>query len=63
MPKLSLTIVGILISVGGAALVKFGFSEGCTNEIVTLAPVAIGGVVSWIGRVRAGGITWGGFKK
>ena len=61
---MSLTIGGIIVMVAGTALVKFGFSESCSNEIVTLAPLAVGGVMSWIGRVRRGDITWfGAYKK
>ena len=61
---MSLTIGGIIVMVAGTALVKFGFSESCSNEIVTLAPLAVGGVMSWIGRTRKGDITWfGAYKK
>lgn len=60
---MSLTIVGIIISVAGTALVKLGFSETCTNEIITNAPLVIGGLIAWIGRVRQGDVNILGVKK
>ena len=60
---MSLTIVGIIISLVGTALVKFGFSETCTNEIITNAPLVIGGLIAWIGRVRQGDVNILGVKK
>lgn len=59
----SLTIGGVLVSVAGTLLMKFGFSESCSNEVVQLIPVLLGGVMAWVGRVRAGGVTPMGFKK
>ena len=61
--KYSLTSGGILVAVVGTLLVKYGFSESCSNELVTNIPLLIGGVMSWIGRVRAGGVNILGFKK
>ena len=58
-----MTITGVLISVVGTVLVKFGFSDTCTNEIITNAPLVIGGIVAWIGRVRQGDVTWLGVRK
>ena len=52
----SLTMSGVLVSVGGLLLVQVGFSEGCANEVITLLPVLAGGVMSWIGRIKAGGV-------
>lgn len=52
----SLTMSGVIVSVVGAGLVHFGFSEQCSNELITLAPVLVGGVMSWVGRMRAGGV-------
>ena len=60
---MSLTIIGIIVSLVGTALVKFGFSETCTNEIITNAPLVIGGVIAWIGRVRQGDVNILGVKK
>ena len=60
---MSITIVGILISVIGTLLLKLGFSETCSNEIVSNIPLVIGGLVAWYGRVRAGGITPLGTRK
>ena len=59
----SLTQGGILVSVIGTLLVQFGFSQGCSNELITTIPVIIGGIVAWIGRYRAGGVTKIGFRK
>lgn len=52
-----MTMVGVLVSVLGTILVHFGFSEQCSNEFVQLAPVLFGGILAWLGRVRAGGVT------
>ena len=60
---MSLTIIGILISVAGTILLKLGFSEVCSNEIVSYIPLFIGGAISWVGRVRAGGINLLGMRK
>lgn len=56
MEKYSLTIAGCLVSVAGTVLVNVGFSEQCSNELITMAPVLIGGVMSYIGRYRNGGV-------
>lgn len=61
--NMSLTIVGVLVSVVGAGLVQFGFTEGCANEIASYIPVLVGGVMSWWGRVRAGDVTLMGIRK
>lgn len=61
----SLTHAGILVSVLGSALttflVRLGISEACAQElwgaILPFLPVAAGGVMSWVGRFRAGGVT------
>jgi len=60
---MSLTISGIIVSVAGSLLLKFGFSEVCSNEIIQLSPVAIGGIMAWIGRVRKGDLKWGGLAR
>lgn len=60
--KYSLTISGVLVAVGGSLLLHFGFSEQCSNEIIDLLPVVIGGAMSWIGRVKAGGVNALGMK-
>lgn len=59
----SITILGILVSVVGTALVNFGFSEQCANEFVRLAPAIFGAIIAWFGRVRVGDINWLGFRK
>lgn len=58
----SLTMGGVLVSVLGTALLHFGFSESCSNEILTLSPVLVGGVMSWVGRIRAGNVSILGTK-
>jgi hypothetical protein len=59
----SLTQGGILVAVLGTVLVRFGFTEACSNEIVSVAPLLVGGITAWIGRYRKGDITPLGFKK
>ena len=61
--KYSLTISGVIVSVAGTLLLKFGFSESCSNEIITLTPTLVGGLMSWIGRVRQGDVNVFGVKK
>lgn len=61
--KYSLTTGGILIAVVGTLLAKSGFSELCSNEIITNTPLVIGSVIAWIGRVRKGDINMLGFRK
>lgn len=60
----SLTISGVIVSIAGTLLLKSGlFTETCTSEILSAAPVIIGGIMSWIGRVRAGGVDALGRRK
>ena len=59
----SLTHGGVLVSVVGTLFVYFGFSEQCSNELITVLPVLAGGVMSWIGRYRNGGVTLFGTKE
>ena len=59
----SLTISGIIIAVAGTILTKVGFSDICSNEIISNAPLVIGGVIAWVGRVRKGDINMLGFRK
>jgi len=61
--KYSLTQGGILVAVVGTLLVKYGFSESCSNELITNLPLVIGGITAWIGRIRAGGVNIFGFAK
>jgi hypothetical protein len=65
--KYSLTQGGILIAVLGTLAVQFlgssGISETCSNELASTIPLLIGGITSWIGRYRRGGVTIAGFKK
>lgn len=63
MNKFSLTITGIVVMVGGTFLMEWGFSESCSGEITSKIPLILGGVLSWIGRYKAGGITFAGIKK
>jgi len=59
----SLTSTGIIIAVVGTLLVKTGFSEGCSNEIITTLPVVIGSITAWIGNMRNGHTNILGVKK
>lgn len=59
----SLTQGGVVVSIVGSALMYFGLSEQCTNELITLAPVLVGGIMSWVGRMRLGGVDKLGFKR
>lgn len=59
----SLTLTGVLVAVGGSLLLKLGFSETCSNEIVQLAPVLMGGAITWFARFRKGDVSVAGFKK
>jgi len=61
--KYSLTVSGVIVSIAGTLLVKYGFTENCSNEIITTAPVIIGGIMSWVGRVRQGDVNLFGVKK
>lgn len=67
MSKYSSTMAGILISVGGVLLGSFGLSDNCSSEIMSkLAPVLAGlpgAIIAWYGRIKAGGVTVGGFRK
>ncbi len=62
----SLTLGGLLIAVVGPMIVTFGISDSCSNELTTkgaeFAPILLGAVTAWIGRVRAGGVTWYGSR-
>ena len=59
----SLTYIGIIISVAGTFLVHAGFTEACSNEIVTNVPLLFGSLLAFIGRYRAGGVTLLGARK
>lgn len=60
-------ISGLLIAVAGIALVQFGFSENCSNEIVAKVSPLLGALpgiaIAWIARVGRGDISYGGFRK
>ena len=65
--KYSTTMSGILVMVIGTVLVQnVGLTENCSSEITTklveYIPLVVGGVMSWIGRIKAGGVSLGGFK-
>lgn len=61
MKNYSLTASGLIVAVAGTFLTQW-FSESCTNELITNAPLLIGGIVAWVGRVKAGGVNWFGAK-
>lgn len=65
--KYSLTLGGVLVMVLGTALVdSLGFTENCATEVTAkvteYAPLLIGGVMAWWGRVRVGDVSSLGFK-
>ena len=61
--KMSLTMSGILVAVIGTILTRMGFSDICSNEIVVNAPLAIGSVMAWWGRIRMGDVNIFGVRK
>ena len=61
--QFSTTIIGILVMIAGTFLVDYGFSQGCANEITDKIPLLVGGLIAWIGRIKAGGINAFGVKK
>ena len=61
--KYSLTHGGILVMVLGTLAVQYvGLSESCFSELVEKAPLLIGAVMAWIGRLKAGNVNLFGFK-
>jgi hypothetical protein len=60
---MSLTISGIFVAVFGTILLKLGFSEVCSNEIIANAPLAIGSIMAYIGRIRKGDLKFLGTRK
>ena len=60
---MSITLIGVFISFAGTLLLKLGFSETCSNEIVSLSPAVVGGIIAWYGRVKQGDINVFGIKK
>lgn len=63
MNKYSVTYAGILVSVAGTVLLHLGFSQACSNEIVSNSPLAVGSIIALWGRWRTGGVNWLGIKK
>jgi len=63
MKNFSTTIIGVVVMVAGTFLVDYGFTEGCSNEITTKIPLLLGGVITWFGRFKAGGINAFGVKE
>ena len=63
MKDFSMTIGGIVVMVVGTLLVDYGFTEGCSNEIITQVPLIVGGIIAYLGRIRQGDVTPLGFKK
>ncbi len=65
--KYSTQIGGLVIAVAGLALFQFGFSEGCSSEIVAkLGPIlaAVPGLlITYIGRLSKGDVHLSGVKK
>lgn len=68
MKNYSTTQAGILVMIGGTLLIYFGFSEACSQEIISLSnawivPLLGGGAFAWIGRAKKGDLTPLGFRK
>lgn len=59
---MSVTIIGIFGMLVSPLLLKWGFSEACSNQIIQFAPTAFFGFVAWWGRYRQGDIKWFGKK-
>lgn len=59
----SITYIGIIVAVGVPLLVKLGFSESCSNELINVVIPLIGAGIAAFGRFRAGGISALGVKK
>lgn len=47
---------GIMLAVAVPILVQLGFSDGCANEIMTIAPTLPGLAIAWYGRMRVGDV-------
>lgn len=60
---MSLTISGVFVSVIGTLLVKYGFTEACSSEIITNVPLIAGGLMAYIGRIRKGDVNLFGVRK
>jgi len=58
---MSQVITGILIAAAGSIVVGFGFSDGCSNEIIAkLTPfigMLPGAVYAWVARFKKGDIS------
>ncbi len=52
----SVTMWGIMLAVAVPILVQLGFSDGCANEIMTIAPTLPGLAIAWYGRMRVGDV-------
>ncbi len=65
MKKISLTITGIIISALCFILPRLGISVLETDIATTITTIGlvVGGLTSYVGRVRQGDITWYGKKK
>lgn len=60
---MSLGILGALVAFASPALVTFGFTEGCSQEILAQTVTALGAILAWYGRYRLGDVTWYGARK
>lgn len=65
--KYSKIIGGVLVMFAGALIAQFGFSEGCSSEIMEkLTPIIgmlPGGIFVYISRLMKGDVTPVGFIK
>jgi hypothetical protein len=63
MKNQSLGITGALVAFAAPALVTFGFTESCANEVLLQGAALIGAAAAWYGRYRLGDVTWYGARK
>ena len=55
--KYSITYTGVAAMIALPLLVNIGFSESCSNEIVSIAlPMIPGAIAALYGRFRLGGV-------
>jgi hypothetical protein len=61
--NISSTQLGLVAIVGGYFLIQSGFSETCSNEILTNGGVLATGAWAWYKRYQAGDLNVLGFRK
>jgi len=64
MKNYSAVFAGVIAMIGLPMLVNVGFSDTCSNEIVTiLGPMIPGAILTLWGRIRLGGVNMFGYKE